>query len=116
MSRHAAIMFISMTEAFMSVDISASPEVTKAPKASRSTKLVPTSTIHVRFAKLSGKNTTDAAKANRNYMRSNFEPIAKRWPELRKSHKANRDGNRWPTMIPSSLADDIVKRAVTKSK
>ena len=100
----------------MSDQIEVTKDAAPKAKASRSTKLVPTSTIHVRFAKLSGKNTTDAAKANRNYMRSNFEPIAKRWPELRKSHKANRDGNRWPTMIPSSLADDIVKRTVTKSK
>jgi hypothetical protein len=78
--------------------------------ARKSAKAVPFSSLHVTFAKAKGINTTNAGKANRGYMRANFDLLVKVWPELRASHKANRDGNRWPATVPANVAALIVKR------
>ena len=87
-------------------------EVTKdAPKVT-SAKAVPTSSLHVRFAKVKGIDVTRAAKLNRSYMRSNFAQLTKVWPELRKSQKINRDGNRWPATCPAKVANAIVTRSI----
>jgi hypothetical protein len=88
----------------------------KPKRTSRSDKLVKFSSIHTRFASAKGIDTTRAAKLNRSYVRSNFDAIAKQWPELRKSQKINRDSNRYPEMIPAKLADAIVKRSVAPLK
>jgi hypothetical protein len=85
---------------------------TKAPSA----KLVPLSSCHVRFAKIKGIDVTRAGKLNRSYMRSNFESLTKIWPDLRKSQKINRDGNRWPEQVPAKVANMIVTRTVPVRK
>lgn len=75
-------------------------------------KAVPFSSIHVAFAKVKGIDATRAAKLNRSYIRSNFDDVCAAWPELRKSQKANRDGNRYPATIPANVAKLIVTRSV----
>jgi hypothetical protein len=88
----------------------------KAPAKRASAKMVPFSSCHVTFAKAKGIDVTRAAKLNRSYVRSNFDAVAKVWPELRKSQKVNRDGNRYPSMVPAKVADMIVKRTVPASR
>lgn len=89
---------------------------TPAPKKRESTKAVAFSSIHVGFAKVKGIDATRAAKLNRSYIRSNFEDVCAAWPELRKSQKSNRDGNRYPTTIPANVAKMIVTRSVPARK
>ena len=95
-----------------------SPESSAKPeKASRKPrKPVLFSSCHVRFASATNIDVTRAAKANRDYVRRNFEAVCKVWPELAKSTKVNRDGNRYPVMIPAAAADMIVKRSVKGAK
>jgi hypothetical protein len=97
------------------VTVTPAPKAAKA-RAPRGDKLVPFSSIHVTFAKTKGVDVTKAAKLNRSYIRSNFEPLCKVWPELRKSQKINRDGNRYPAMIPVKAADMIVKRSIPQAR
>jgi hypothetical protein len=97
-------------------DVTEVPQVKAAPKARKSTKLVPFSSCHVTFAKAKGIDVTRAGKLNRSYVRSNFEALAKVWPDLRKSQKINRDGNRYPAQIPANIAEMIVKRTVPARK
>jgi hypothetical protein len=97
-------------------DTQDTPKVTPKAKVTRDAKQVRFSTIHVKFAAAKGIDVTRAAKLNRSYVRSNFDAIAKQWPELRKSQKVNRDSNRYPEMIPAKLADAIVKRSVAPLK
>ena len=88
-----------------------------APTAERkSRKPVSFSSCHVRFAKAHNIDETRAAKANRDYVRRNWEHVCKAWPDLRKSTKVNRDGNRYPVTLPATAADMIVKRTVPKAK
>jgi hypothetical protein len=94
------------------------PKVTRkrkddSPSAPRN---VAFSSIHVAFAKRKGVDVTKAAKLNRSYIRSNFDAVAKVWPELRKAQKVNRDGNRYPTVIPAKVATMIVNRAIPQAK
>jgi hypothetical protein len=96
--------------------VTTTPKAT-TPKAKATTrKPVAFSSIHVAFGKAKGVDVTKAAKLNRSYIRNNFDAIARVWPELRKSQKENRDGNRYPTMIPAHVADMIVKRNVPTGK
>jgi hypothetical protein len=90
----------------------------KPAKATKraSTKLVPFSSVHVAYAKRANTDVTRAGKQNRGYMRANYETLVKVWPQLRKAGKVNRDGNRWPSEIPSNVADMIVKRTLPKGK
>ena len=92
-------------------------ETTTKPKHSRAPRdVVKTSSLHVQFASRKGIDVTRAAKLNRSYIRSNFDVIAKQWPELAKSQKQNRDSNRYPDTIPASLAKAIVTRSVKGAK
>jgi len=77
-------------------------------------KSVPFSSLHVTYARVKGIDTTKAGKLNRGFIRSNFEVIAKAWPELRASQKINRDGNRYPQTVPAHVADAIIKRDLAK--
>jgi hypothetical protein len=95
-------------------NITPKSETTKVTR--KPARVVPFSSIHVTVAKSKGIDVTRAAKLNRSYIRSNFDAIAKVWPELRKSQKANRDGNRYPTVIPTKVAEMIVKRTVPASR
>lgn len=88
----------------------------KVTRKRASAKSVPFSNIHVAFGKAKGVDVTRAAKLNRSYIRSNFDDVCRVWPELRTSHKANRDGNRYPQTIPANVADMIVKRNVPTRK
>lgn len=90
----------------------AKPKRTRAPKA----KAVPFSSCHVRFASAKGIDVTRAAKLNRSYVRSNFEQLSTLWPELKASHKKNRDANRYPETIPAKVAELIVTRSVPSKK
>ena len=87
-----------------------------APKKRAPRKPVKTSSLHVRYANVKGIDVTRAAKLNRSYMRSNWDALVKVWPDLRKSQKVNRDGNRWPETCPAHVADMIVKRAIPASR
>ncbi len=82
---------------------------TDKPKRVRATQ-VAFGSIHVRTAKSRNVDVTRAAKLNRSYIRSNFDELVKVWPELKKSGKDNRDGNRYPATIPAKVADMIVAR------
>ena len=73
-------------------------------------KSVAFSHLHVQFAQAKSIDTTRAAKLNRSFIRSNFDALAKAWPELRTSHKSNRDGNRYPATVPANVAKAIVTR------
>lgn len=75
-----------------------------------SSKSVAFSHLHVQFAQAKSIDTTRAAKLNRSFIRSNFDALAKAWPELKASHKANRDGNRYPATVPANVAKAIVTR------
>lgn len=77
---------------------------------SASVKPVLFSSLHVRYAETKSIDTTRAAKLNRTFVRSNFEALAKHWPELKQSGKNNRDGNRYPATVPSDVAKAIVTR------
>ncbi len=85
-------------------------------KQSKGPREVPFSSIHTSFASAKGVDVTRAAKLNRSYIRANFDVIAKQWPALRASQKANRDSNRYPDRIPSALAKAIVTRSVKGAK
>ena len=100
----------------MSDQSNITPESSKPARKRVSTKLIPLSSCHVTFAKSKSIDVTRAAKLNRSYMRSNYDALLKVWPDLRKSHKVNRDGNRWPAMIPANVADQIVKRTIPASR
>ena len=89
-----------------------SPAKPKA-KRERATQ-VAFSSIHVRTAKARNVDVTRAAKLNRTFIRTNFDSLVPLWPELKKSGKDNRDGNRYPTTIPAKVADMIVARNVPK--
>jgi hypothetical protein len=95
-------------------DETSAQEVTNEPTPAKvkrvSVKAVPFSSIHVTFAKSKNIDVTRAGKLNRSFIRSNFDTLVKVWPELRASHKGNRDGNRYPATIPSNIATLIVKR------
>lgn len=94
-----------------------STATTAAPRKQRSRRdTVKTSSLHVKFAARKGIDVTRAAKLNRSYIRSNFDVIAKQWPELSKSQKQNRDSNRYPDTIPTKLAEQIVTRSVKGAK
>lgn len=86
----------------------------KPKRAAR--KDVTLSSCHVKFGARKGVDVTRAAKLNRSYMRSNYDALLKLWPALRASHKANRDGNRWPDTIPAKVADMIVTRSIPTGK
>lgn len=75
-----------------------------------SSKSVAFSNLHVQFAQVKSIDTTRAAKLNRSFIRSNFDALAKAWPELKSSHKSNRDGNRYPATVPANVAKAIVTR------
>lgn len=75
---------------------------------------VPFSSLHVTFAKAKNIDTTKAGKLNRSFIRSNFEEIVKVWPELKVMGKNNRDGNRYPPTIPTTVANAIVARDLSK--
>jgi hypothetical protein len=75
-------------------------------------KNVAFSSAHVAYANVKGIDVTRAAKLNRSYIRSNFDTLVKVWPELAATQKRNRDANRYPTSIPSNVADAIVARNV----
>lgn len=99
--------------------MSDSPEVTTnktTPNVVKTPKAVKFSSVHVTFGKSKGIDVTRAAKLNRSYIRANFDVIAKQWPALRASQKANRDSNRYPDMIPSGLAKQIATRTVKGAK
>lgn len=77
-------------------------------------KSVPFGHIHTMFAQKKGVDTTKAGKLNRSFIRSNFDVIAKAWPELAKSGKNNKDGNRYPSHMPITVANAIVARDLAK--
>jgi len=80
--------------------------------STRSSKTVPFSSCHVRFAEAKGIDTTRAAKLNRSYVRSNFDALTSLWPALKESQKKNRDSNRYPSDIPANVAEMIVTRSL----
>lgn len=89
------------------------PQPTVPAKPRKARKDVKLSSCHVKFAQAKGIDVTRAAKLNRSYMRSNYDVLVKMWPALKSSQKVNRDGNRWPEMVPAKVADMIVKRTIT---
>jgi hypothetical protein len=108
--------FVSPVTEVTPQDVTVTPAPPKRERAPRGDKLVPFSSIHVTFAKIHHIDATKSAKLNRSYIRSNFEQLCKVWPELRKSQKINRDGNRYPAMIPVKAADMIVKRNIPQAR
>lgn len=94
----------------MSEDTNATNATTTSKPRKARASHVAFGSIHVRTAKTRNVDVTRAAKLNRSYIRSNFDELSKLWPELKKSGKGNRDGNRYPVTIPSKVADMIVAR------
>jgi hypothetical protein len=108
---------LEVTQEQGSQDVTPEPTAPKVTKDKTSApRNVAFSSIHVQFAKRKGVDVTKAAKLNRSYIRSNFDAVAKVWPELRKAQKVNRDGNRYPTVIPAKVATMIVNRAIPQAK
>lgn len=75
-----------------------------------STKTVAFSHLHVQSAQLRSIDVTRAAKQNRDFIRRNFDTLVKAWPELRSSHKQNRDKSTYPATVPVDVGKAIVTR------
>ena len=87
----------------------------KQTRKPKSDKHVAFSSCHVTYATAKGIDVTRAAKLNRSYVRANFDALVKVWPELKASQKKNRDANRYPATLPTSVAKQITSRSIKQS-
>jgi hypothetical protein len=82
------------------------PKVTRKPKSSE----VTFSSVIAAYAKSRNIDTTRAGKAIRSKIRAMGQAeVTKKWPAFKKSQKALRDGNRYPTSMPRAFAEELLK-------